>query len=94
MMSYWIKFADGSEGCVECQFDSPEPFPERIERVKTLTEQQLGKPVASAEVIPYPAAPRLIMVKHPKYGACPSFCFQSRQCLGRTSCPRPYACDN
>lgn len=93
-MSYWVTFVDGTEGCVEFQFDAPEPTADRLERVKRLTEQELGRTVSKVDTLPHPANPRLIKVVHEKYGACPSFCFQPRQCVGRSSCPRPYACDN
>lgn len=91
-MSYWVTFEDGKTGCVEFKFDGSEPLPARLERVKALTEEELGRKVSKVESLPYPADPRLITVEWEPYGKTPSFCFDPRNCAGSSSCPKRYSC--
>lgn len=45
--------------------------------------------VVSIDTLPYPAEPVLDMRSN-----CPPFCWNPNGCKGRTSCPRPRACDD
>lgn len=81
-MPYWVVFEDGDKGCVELGIATGIP--------KNLTEIAFQKKVKSIDHIPYPAQPRLGPVK----SDCPSFCFTPEQCVGRSSCPRRYACND
>jgi hypothetical protein len=92
MTNYWLTFTDGTEGCCQGQSEYD---------AKVIAEKFTGKKVAggefkdiAAKVLPYPAAPVIWQFDHPVSGKCPPFCWQPRQCAGRTSCPRPRACDD
>lgn len=47
--------------------------------------KELGA-VISIHHLPYPASPRLDPTD------CPDFCYSPRECAGRSSCPKSYAC--
>jgi hypothetical protein len=49
---------------------------------------RLNKQVTSIQPLPYPAMPRIGTWR----SGCPSFCMSPKQCAGRSSCPRSYAC--
>lgn len=90
MNGFWLKFTDGSEGY--CQG-------ENAYDAKTIAEKLTGKKVEgpqwqgfAAAVIPYPANPIIWQLDHPVTGKCPPFCSTPKQCQGRTSCPKAYAC--
>lgn len=97
-MAWWIKFSDGTEGCVELVGDErpqigPGPVDwtaHTVEYRKRLTAKAEavghGTPL-QIDQLPYPANPRLGLASN-----CPSFCSQPAKCLGRGSCPRSYAC--
>ena len=87
MQAYWIKFENGTRGCVEAESQAD------AERIAAELE---GDKVASSKVLPYPASPRLNEVEHvtssgQKY-ITPSFCFKPDQCCGFTACPQNYSC--
>lgn len=81
-MAFWCKFPTHKPGCVEGTRDE----------IETLAERLTGEKPTEIFGLPYPANPRLNKVEHPKYGACPSFCYTPEQCKGRSSCPKSYAC--
>jgi hypothetical protein len=90
MKTFWITFTDGSEAC--CQGLSEY-------HTKQLAEHLTGKKVGGGpykcltmKPLPYPAEPCIWKYTDPIIPACPSFCFDPKQCAGRTSCPRRYAC--
>jgi len=92
MRSFWLEFTDGSEGCCEGENEYD---------AKRIAEHLTGKKVKggdfkdiAAKPLPYPATPVIWQHDHPVVGKCPPFCFQPRQCAGKTSCPRPRACDD
>lgn len=77
---YWVTFDGGKEGCFDC---GPDEDPLAIAR-------EFGA-LRAIDSLPYPAEPILRRrpdVEHP----CPPFCYSPRQCKGRTSCPKSYAC--
>lgn len=78
MTYYWVKFTDGSAGCVSA--------PDRASAMRAV---QGREGVASCDILPYPALP----VLHTAPGdTCPPFCWSPETCRGRSSCPRAYAC--
>ena len=90
MKTFWLTFTDGSQGCCqgESDFDA-----------KRIAEKLTGKTVKGgkydnidAKPLPYPAAPVIWQLDHPVVGKCPEFCYSPKQCAGRTSCPKSYAC--
>lgn len=80
MTAYWVKFKNRSSGCVEA-----ETAEAAMEAVREFN------PV-SAERLPYPANPRLVVHEHEKWGKTPSFCYKPEQCKGRGSCPQRPSC--
>lgn len=80
---FWVAFQGRESACVEAIDET-----EARARAKELT----GCEVIRVDRLPYPADPRLNAFKHPKYGACPSFCFRPKECAGATACPRNYSC--
>lgn len=75
---FWVSFKDRSPGCVEA-VDK--------DHAMALAEAH-GTPI-SADVIGYPADPRLEPFYSPKWGECPSFCIAPERCKGG-SCVNPY----
>lgn len=85
MQPFWITFDDGTRGCCEGQSEYD---------AKRIAAHVKGKPVAKVEHIPYPAKPLIWQFDHPIHGKCPDFCFTPQECVGRTACPRPRACND
>ncbi len=83
MSAYWVKFADGTAGCIETTAG---------QNPAVVAANATGRIVASVATLPHPAEPRLNKIEHPKHGASPSFCYRPEQCKGRTACPQPYSC--
>ena len=90
MTPWWLTFTDGSHGCCEGQNEYD---------AKRIAEKITGKKVAGGESkdiaakrLPYPANPLIWQLDHPVTGKCPAFCHSPRQCQGRGSCPKNYAC--
>lgn len=79
-LPYWVKFKGSAPGCVEA-----EDAESAMAAVSHLS------PV-SAERIPYPAEPRLVVDKSGRYGKIPSFCYRPERCAGRSSCPFAPSC--
>jgi hypothetical protein len=80
MTAFWVKFSSRKPGCVEAVTAEA-----AMEAVRELN------PV-SAERLPYPAAPRLVIVEYGEYGKMPSFCYEPEQCKGYSSCPQRRSC--
>lgn len=87
MSPWWVRFADGSRGCVEA--------PSREEAMRVGAELT-GKEAKSADTLPYPASPRLNEYDSEKWGVTPSFCYRPNECAGRSSCSHPHgrACND
>lgn len=83
MNSYWLTFKDHKHGCVEAENETA---------AKEIGKQVTGSEVTNVKSLPYPAEPRLNKYEDPKYGVCPSFCFDPTKCCGRTACPQRYSC--
>lgn len=82
-MPYWITFTEGRGGCVEAS---------SAKEAERIALEATGRRVSKVSTLPYPADPRINTVEHPKYGVCPSFCFDPTRCAGSTACPKPYSC--
>jgi len=82
MKPYWIKFIGHKPGCVEA---------ETAEDARRLAHELTGAEVASCDILPYPADPRLNKHEY-KSGPTPSLCYDPEYCKGSTSCPKPRAC--
>ena len=74
---YWLTLESGRQGYYESH----------TERKELLGTQVMGETITKVESIPYPANPQF-----QNLSGCPAFCFSPRYCVGRTSCPKPYAC--
>lgn len=83
-MAYWVDFEGRESACVESR--------DGKEAARKLAEELGGAPVKQIRPLPYPANPRLNRIPQGEYGPCPSFCFDPRNCAGRGSCPKSYAC--
>lgn len=83
MRAYWLKFNDRLPGCVEANNEDD---------AKSVAKEATGSEPTSCQTLPYPAEPRINRHKDPKYGACPSFCYEPKKCAGVTSCPQNYSC--
>lgn len=87
MGTYWIRFKDGSCGCVEA-----------IDEESALVSARMvsGKEPVKLDILPYPASPRLVAKKYKdKKGReyhIPSFCYRPEQCKGNSCCPQKYSC--
>ena len=81
-MGYWITLQDGTQGY--CDGASRHHAMAKAAEVT-------GKTVIEAHTIPYPAEPTIF--KDPQ-NDCPPFCTTPSQCAGRTSCPKPHACND
>jgi hypothetical protein len=81
MKSFWITFKNRASGCIEAPTEK-----DAHEAASAVGE------VASCEVLPYPADPRLNKYHHPQHGACPSFCYSPTSCVGRGACPMSHSC--
>ena len=78
MRPWWVEFVLGPPGCVEANSE---------DQAREVAVRHGA--VKSVKPLPYPANPRLGSTSN-----CPSFCWQPRDCAGKTSCPRPRACDD
>ena len=78
MIPFWLVFVNGKSGCVEAK---------TLAEAMKLGAELSGQEVITADILPYPAEPRLN-----KASDCPSFCYQPSRCKGRTACPQSYAC--
>jgi len=76
MSAYWTTFENRSPGCVDAM--------SLDEAREAAAEFGVVKDVA---ILPYPAIPRLRV-----QSACPPFCYTPTECVGKTSCPKNYAC--
>ena len=83
MKGYWITFTDKTAGYCNGESDYD---------AKVIAAKIAGKPVATAEPLPYPATPIIWQYDHPARGKCPAFCYTPAECKGRQSCPKSYAC--
>jgi hypothetical protein len=80
----WVTFKDNSAGYVEAS---------SAEKAMEIGRDKTGKEPMKAESIPYPAKPIIFQGPgDPKHGPCPPFCYTPKQCAGRSSCPKSYAC--
>lgn len=86
-MAWWVTLEDGREGCVEVKWVKGMSNADLVKSVKTVTENAMGSKVVGVQGLPYPANPRWV-----KASDCPSFCYTPKQCAGRSSCPKSYAC--
>lgn len=94
-MSWWVTFADGSQGCIEAPVghECEHSWDDKAKsEMLTLAAEIKGVDATKIEPLPYPAKPRLNPQKHEKFGVIPSFCFTPRECAGRGSCPKRYSC--
>ena len=83
MNAYWITFEDGTQGGCEG----------RNERDAMLIASKItGKKAKEAKILPYPCSLMIWQLDHPVYGKHPGFCFDPKNCCGRTSCPKNLAC--
>lgn len=78
MRPFWVTFKTKASACIEAKSE---------DEARTLGAELRGDEVTRAQILPYPALPRLGVQSD-----CPSFCHSPRQCAGRTSCPQNYAC--
>ncbi len=83
MQYYWVAFESGSSGCVTA---------ESKEDAIKLASEITGRQAVSADVLPYPAEPRINKVSVGNYGVCPSFCYDPRNCKGNASCRQRRSC--
>jgi len=83
MRGYWITFTDGDSGYCEGG---------EMMHAVAIAQDQTGKTVRRAVVIPYPACPIIWQFDHPTHGKTPAFCVHPKTCAGHTSCPRTPAC--
>ena len=90
MTPWWLTFTDGSQACCEGQ---------SAFHAKMIAEKLTGKKVAggdyndiAAKPLPYPATPIIWQFDDPCGGKCPPFCYSPKECAGRGSCPKSYAC--
>lgn len=90
MSIYWITARMDKElthdvsGCVVLRLANI-PEEDRALSEKAYVEKILGCDVLTMQSLPYAASPLLL-------GSDMTFCFQPRQCAGRSSCPRPRSC--
>lgn len=80
MKHFWIKFSHHAPGCVDA---------ENADEAKRIAKEETGHEATSAQVLPYPAPPRI----HTQ-SDCPAFCYTPGECAGRTSCPKRRSCDD
>jgi hypothetical protein len=82
--TWWVTFTNGTGRCFEGEPDDVEQRATTIGAVKSIRS------------LPYPAEPREQPYRTTEWDgkqvACPSFCYSPKQCQGRTSCPKNYAC--
>lgn len=91
MNGYWITFTDGSQGY--CEGQNPYDAVQIAEKISGKTaEVGSNKYDPKIPALPYPATPIIWQFDHPAHGKCPPFCSTPKQCAGRTSCPKSYAC--
>lgn len=84
MANFWVDFEDGSAGYVEAK---------DMREAATIADEKTGKKSKSVRTLPYPADPIIHRGEpHPEYGHCPAFCYTPKQCAGKSSCPKSYAC--
>jgi hypothetical protein len=88
---WWVK-GKARRGCITA--------PTR-EGAMALFAEYTGDTAESADVLPYPAAPRLncVWYEYPadsqyagKKCCTPSFCISPESCKGHSACPRNYSC--
>jgi hypothetical protein len=88
---FWITFTDGSSGY--CQgndaYDAVQ-IAEKLTGKTVVVGANKWKPELKS--LPYPGNPIIWQFDHPVSGKCPPFCFSPKECAGRTSCPKNYAC--
>lgn len=92
MSAFWIKFTDGSEACCEGRsaFDA-QSIAEHLTS-KTVADKPNNGTVGNVKSLPYPASPIIWQLDHPVRGKHPLFCHDPKNCAGRSSCPKNYAC--
>lgn len=92
MSAFWIKFTDGSEACCEGQsaFDAQKIAEKLTGKVVADTPNKWT--VGNVKPLPYPASPIIWQLDHPVSGKCPLFCHSPKACVGKSSCPKNYAC--
>jgi hypothetical protein len=90
MTPWWLTFTDGSQACCEGL---------TAYHAKRIAEKLTGKTVKGGQFdnidaikLPYPASPVIWQLDDPVGGKCPTFCSTPKQCAGRGSCPKSYAC--
>lgn len=81
MSTYWVEFTGRGPGCVETKPG---------EDIMTVAREATGCEPTRADVLAYPAAPRLRVVD----AGMPSFCFQPQQCRGSSRCLAHRACND
>ena len=86
MKGFWMKFTDGSEAYCEGYSEA-----DAVRIAEKLAEKVVDKNVEVLS-LPYPANPIIWQFEHPLSGKCPAFCHSPRECKGRSSCPKSYAC--
>lgn len=101
---YWVEFTDRKPGTIEVEASSYVGFhaahgktESQIKRMQKERDDAVEAEIRERAApfgtlsgysrLPYPAEPRLDVRSD-----CPSFCYSPRQCKGRGSCPKSYAC--
>jgi hypothetical protein len=92
MNAYWIKFTDGTEACCEggSEFDA-QRIAEKLTG-KTVADTPNSWTAGDVKPLPYPASPVIWQLDHPCHGKTPLFCYEPKQCAGRSSCPQRRGC--
>lgn len=93
MRAYWVTFTDGTAGCCDGQsaYDAAQ-IAEHFTKKKVDDGGNKYEP-KGVKPLPYPANPIIWQFLHPIDGrACPPFCHDPKNCAGRSSCPKNYAC--
>lgn len=81
MTAWWIHFTDGTKACVEAP---------NTKAATGKAQAAAGKTVARINSLPYPS-PLVIGTRETD---CPAFCYKPEECVGRSTCPRDYACND
>lgn len=92
MSAFWIKFTDGSEACCEGRSASDAQSIAEHLTSKTVADKPNKWTVGNVKSLPYPASPIIWQLDHPVSGKHPLFCHDPKNCAGRSSCPKNYAC--
>jgi hypothetical protein len=80
MSYYWLELKSGKRLCIEAGSQ---------EAARALTEHVTGERVEKViGTLPYPAGPLVQPTD------CPAFCHSPNSCVGKSCCPREYACND